>query len=48
MFLFEYEYVSRVFLMIMIKFTICSIFYASHVNVWALKSQGIPVAVVTK
>ena len=48
LFRFEHEYVCRAFLKITIKFTYCSIFYSSHVNVWALKSHGVPVAVVTK
>ena len=47
LFLFENECVCMVFLMLMIKFIFCYI-YSSHVNVWALKSHGIPVAVVTK
>ena len=47
LFLFENEYVCMAFLMLMIKFIFCSI-YSSHVNVCALKSHGIPVAVVTK
>ena len=50
LFLFENEYVCRAFLMLMIKFilTFVLLFFSSHVNVWALKSHGIPVAVVTK
>ena len=48
LFLFENDYEYRAFLMLIIKFIFCSIFYFSHVNVWALKSHGIPVAVVTK
>ena len=48
--LFENEYVCRSFLKLMIKFilTFVLLFFSSHVNVWALKSHGIPVAVVTK
>ena len=34
--------------MIMIRFTFCSISYSTHENIWALKSHGIPVAVLTK
>ena len=48
LFLFENDNECRAFFMLMVKFLLCSILYSSHVNVWALKSHGIPVVVVTK